>query len=144
MAIATQLISAAAQLRDLVDPLTFSAPVTHVYNPLVYAWEPHERYLSEFGYSTKKVVFLGMNPGPFGMAQTGVPFGEIPAVQDWMKIEAPVGKPTTENVKRPIDGFGCKRSEVSGRRLWGLMADRFGSAENFFKNPHLFDRKLRK
>ena len=82
MAIATQLISAAAQLRDVVDPLTFSAPVTHVYNPLVYAWEPHERYLSEFGNSTKKVVFLGMNPGPFGMAQTGVPFGEIPAVQD--------------------------------------------------------------
>jgi single-strand selective monofunctional uracil DNA glycosylase len=134
MAIATQLISAAAQLRDVVDPLTFSAPVTHVYNPLVYAWEPHERYLSEFGNSTKKVVFLGMNPGPFGMAQTGVPFGEIPAVQDWMKIDAPVGKPDIENAKRPVDGFDCKRSEVSGRRLWGLMADRFGSAENFFEN----------
>ena len=73
-----------------------------------------------------------MNPGPFGMVQTGVPLGEIAAVRDWMGIEATVEKPATENPKRPIEGFACTRSEVSGRRLWGLFAERFGTAEAFF------------
>ena len=73
-----------------------------------------------------------MNPGPFGMAQTGVPFGEIAAVRDWLKIERPVGRPEREHPKRPVSGFDCARSEVSGRRLWGLFAERFGTPERFF------------
>jgi len=68
------------------------------------------------------------------MAQTGVPFGEIPAVRDWMGISSAVGKPVIEHPKRPIQGFDCPKSEVSGRRLWGLFAERFGEAENFFKD----------
>jgi single-strand selective monofunctional uracil DNA glycosylase len=112
--------------------MRFALPVTHVYNPLEYAWAPHELYLRRFGNSGKKVVFVGMNPGPFGMVQTGVPFGEIEAVRGWMHIEAPVGSPAVQNPKRPVEGFICARSEVSGRRLWGLFAERFGAAENFF------------
>lgn len=73
-----------------------------------------------------------MNPGPFGMVQCGVPFGEIAAVRDWLGIETAVGKPVLENPARPIDGFACTRSEVSGRRLWGLFRERFGSADAFF------------
>ena len=69
----------------------------------------------------KKVVFLGMNPGPFGMAQSGVPFGEIAIVRDWLGINAPIGKPDCEHPKRPIVGLACTRSEVSGRRLWGYL-----------------------
>ncbi len=68
------------------------------------------------------------------MAQTGVPFGEIPAVRDWIGISGPVSKPEIEHPKRPIEGFECTRSEVSGRRLWGLFADQFGTAEAFFKD----------
>jgi single-strand selective monofunctional uracil DNA glycosylase len=75
-----------------------------------------------------------MNPGPFGMMQTGVPFGEIAAVRDWMKIRAPVRRPKLEHPKRPIEGFECKRSEVSGRRLWGWAAARFGTAQAFFRD----------
>ena len=81
----------------------------------------------------KKVVFLGMNPGPFGMAQCGVPFGEITAVREWLKINTPIGKPDREHPKRPIDGLACTRSEVSGRRLWGLFAERYESAPDFFR-----------
>lgn len=128
------LIDAARSLRDEVDRLDFAEPVTHVYNPLDYAWQPHEAYLRKFGSGPKKVVFLGMNPGPFGMAQTGVPFGEVAAVREWMGIEEPVGKPDPEHPKRPVIGFGCPRSEVSGRRLWGLFAERFPSPEDFFRN----------
>ena len=129
---ANKLVEAAARLRDEVDQLTFASPVTHVYNPLRYAWAAHEAYLRKFGSSRKRVIFLGMNPGPWGMAQVGVPFGEVAAVRDWMGIETGIGKPAGEHPKRPVEGFGCQRSEVSGRRLWGLFAERFGSAEAFF------------
>jgi single-strand selective monofunctional uracil DNA glycosylase len=127
-----QLIAAARELCAQVDRLKFKPPVTHVYNPLDYAWEAHEKYLRKFGDGKKRVVFLGMNPGPFGMVQTGIPFGEIAAVRDWLKISAPIEKPEAEHPKRPILGFNCPRSEVSGRRLWKLFAERFGSPEKFF------------
>jgi single-strand selective monofunctional uracil DNA glycosylase len=129
---ASRLIQAAAQLRDAVNRLHFGAPVTHVYNPLQYAWNAHESYLSQHGHGPKRVLFLGMNPGPFGMAQTGVPFGEITAVRDWIGVNEPVQKPVIENPARPIEGFACARSEVSGRRLWGLFAQRFDRATDFF------------
>lgn len=129
-----ELIAAARELAKRVDRLKFQPPVTHVYNPLDYAWAAHELYLQKFGDGKKRVIFLGMNPGPFGMAQTGIPFGEIPAVRDWLKIIAKIGRPADENPKRPVQGFDCLRSEVSGRRLWGLFAQRFGTPEKFFAN----------
>lgn len=130
---ANALIAAAQTLRETLRPLRFAAPVEYVYQPLDYAWAPHEAYLRRFGSTHKKVVLVGMNPGPFGMTQTGVPFGEIAAVRDWMGICEPVGKPEREHPKRPVVGFDCPQSEVSGRRLWGLFAQRFGRAEAFFK-----------
>ncbi len=130
--ITAQLIVAAKTLASDVDQLNFSAPVSHIYNPLDYAWAPHEQYLQRFGNSRKRVVFVGMNPGPFGMVQCGIPFGEIAAARDWMGIDAPVIKPAHENPKRPVEGFACTRSEVSGRRLWSLFQQRFGTAEAFF------------
>ena len=128
----TSLITAARELSAAVEKLPFAPPVSHIYNPLDYAWTPHEIYLRRFGANQKKVIFIGMNPGPFGMVQCGIPFGEIAAARDWMGIEAPVSKPPVENPKRPIEGFACARSEVSGRRLWGLFQQRFGMAEAFF------------
>lgn len=126
------LIKAARDLSRKVELLSFASPVSHIYNPLTYAWAPHEIYLRRFGATRKKVVFIGMNPGPFGMVQCGVPFGEIAAARGWMGIEAIVDKPVPENPKRPIEGFACTRSEVSGRRLWSLFQQRFGTAEAFF------------
>ena len=127
-----KLIDAAHKLSRRLSSLTFTDGVTHVYDPLTYASVPNETYLKRFGNSKKKVVFIGMNPGPYGMTQTGVPFGEIAAVRDWMGINEPVGKPPVEHPKRPVMGFACPQSEVSGRRLWGLFATRFGSPEAFF------------
>ena len=127
------LVKAARELGAQADKLQFSAPVAYVYNPLIYAWGAHEIYLRRLGAAPKEVVFLGMNPGPFGMTQTGVPFGEIAAVRDWMKICAIISRPACEHPKRPVLGFDCPRSEVSGKRLWGLFAQRFGTAEKFFE-----------
>lgn len=127
-----ELIAAARELSARAGRLKFAVPVAHVYNPLTYAWKAHEEYLHRFGRGRKRVMFLGMNPGPFGMMQTGIPFGEIAAVRDWLKISAPIDKPATMHPKRPIQGYDCPRSEVSGRRLWKLFSDRFGAPEHFF------------
>lgn len=126
------LIAIAARLRDEVEGLAFAAPVAYVYNPLVYAWSPHQAYLRRFGPGSGRAILLGMNPGPFGMAQTGVPFGDVGLVRDWLGIEAPVGCPPRMHPKRPVTGFGCRRGEVSGQRLWGWARERFGSPEHFF------------
>ncbi|MFO7709825.1 MAG: single-stranded DNA-binding protein [Desulfobacterales bacterium] len=119
-------------IRELTR-LRFGPPVAHVYNPLEYARAPYREYLRRFGRRPRPVVLVGMNPGPWGMAQTGVPFGEIDAVRDWMGIEAPVGVPARPHPKRPVTGFACRRREVSGRRLWGWARKNFGTAENFFE-----------
>lgn len=131
---ATRAIKAAKKFSKQVDGLRFAEPVTHVYNPLVYAWSLHEKYLKLLNPATTRILFLGMNPGPWGMAQTGVPFGQVAAVRDWLKIVGPVRKPEIEHPKRPIEGLGCIRSEVSGERLWGLFQSRFVTAEAFFKD----------
>lgn len=130
--ISSALIAAARELSMSVENLTFAPPVSHLYNPLNYAWQAHELYLRRYGASHKRVVFIGMNPGPFGMVQCGVPFGEIAAVRDWMGIETPIDQPAQINPKRLIEGFDCTRSEVSGRRLWSLFQQRFGTADAFF------------
>jgi len=127
-----QLIAAAQEMSGQLDRLKFAPPVTHVYNPLAYAWSAHAEYLGRFAAERKRVVFLGMNPGPFGMVQTGIPFGEIAAVRDWLKISPPTDRPKLAHPKRPVQGFDCPRSEVSGRRLWKLFSQRFGSPEKFF------------
>ncbi len=90
-------LQAARELRDAVDVLSFSKPVSHVYNPLDYAWDAFAAYVKRFGAGPKRAVFLGMNSGPWGMAQTGVPFGEVEAVRDWMGLNIPVDRPENEH-----------------------------------------------
>ncbi|MGD2082161.1 MAG: single-stranded DNA-binding protein [Chromatiales bacterium] len=128
-----ELVRIAGRLRERASGLDLArAPVTHVYNPLDYAWEPHQRYLERYGGGHPKAVLVGMNPGPWGMAQTGVPFGDVGMVRDWLGIEGRVGRPAREHPMRPVEGFACRRGEVSGRRLWGWARDRFGTPEGFF------------
>ena len=130
---ADRLVAIVEELSEVVDSLVFSAPVTHVYNPLDYARAAHIEYLERYCSGRRDVVFLGMNPGPWGMAQTGVPFGEVQLVRDWLGIDVPVERPALEHPKRPVQGFECRRREVSGRRLWGWARDRFGTPEAFFE-----------
>ena len=132
MPTAERLIAATRRLRRDVAPMTFASPITHVYNPIEYAMRPHHAYLRRYATGPRRVIFLGMNPGPFGMAQTGVPFGEVSRVRDWLGIDEPVGQPPHPNPRRPIQGFACTRSEVSGARLWGAVAAHFERPERFF------------
>ena len=134
MSTAADLMKVTKRLNKRLAAVSFGEPVTHTYNPLEYGWAAHEIFLKRYADTKKRVIFLGMNPGPFGMAQTAVPFGEVTAVRDWMKIETAIGKPDPEHPKRPITGFECTRSEVSGRRLWGLFSEHYPQAGDFFKD----------
>lgn len=120
-------------LQKEVDALSFSSPVEYVYDPLAYARAPFEDYVRKYARSRGQVLLLGMNPGPYGMVQTGVPFGDVTAVRGWLAVSGPVGKPPREHPKRPVLGFDCPRSEVSGARLWGWAASRFGTPARFFE-----------
>ncbi|CAM9721481.1 unnamed protein product [Choristocarpus tenellus] len=102
------------------------------YNVLEYAWEPHEDFTRRYGgRSLGRALLVGMNPGPWGMVQTGVPFGEVDHVRDWLGVSGSVGKPIVEHPKRLVQGFDCKRSEVSGKRLWGFFKRKFGTADSW-------------
>jgi len=129
----TPLVRISRELSGELSGLRFGPPVAYVYDPLDYARAPHAAYLERWGRAPREVLFLGMNPGPFGMAQTGVPFGDVRMVRDFLGVEGPVGAPPRVHPARPITGFACARSEVSGTRFWGWARDRFGTAERFFE-----------
>ena len=130
--LAAKVLQATADLCDEIESLKFADPVACVYNPLAYAWDMHASYVGQWGGTRRRVLLMGMNPGPWGMVQTGVPFGEIAAVRDFLKLSGVVGHPVPEHPKRPVQGLDCPRSEVSGRRLWGYFSEKFGTAEAFF------------
>jgi single-strand selective monofunctional uracil DNA glycosylase len=134
---ADRLVHASRRLSEQVAGLRFGPPVTHVYDPLRHAARPHRQYLRRFGDGPKRVVFLGMNPGPYGMTQTGVPFGEVGMVRDWLGIDGRVDRPDPEHPKRPVEGFACTRSEVSGARLWGAIAEHWKRPERFFRDHYV-------
>lgn len=128
-----KLVQVSRTLSQRVEELRFADPVCCTYNPLRYAREPHERYLARYGRRPCEVLLLGMNPGPFGMVQTGVPFGDVALVRDWLGIDGRVERPEHEHPKRPVLGFDCPRSEVSGSRLWGWARERFATPARFFE-----------
>lgn len=125
-----RILSAGRSLREELRGLTFSVPF--VYDTFDYAWDGWRLYVEEWLDTPREALFLGMNPGPWGMAQTGVPFGEIEAVRHWLGLAPQIRRPDREHPKRPIEGMECGRSEVSGRRLWGLFIERYGTPKAFF------------
>ena len=128
------LVSIALRLRDELAATRCAGAVRHIYNPLVYAWAPHRAYLERFGRGERGTLIVGMNAGYFGMAQTGIPFGDVVMVRDWLGIEERVVRPKHVHPKRPIEGFACRRREVSGQRLWGWARDAYGTPQRFFEH----------
>lgn len=126
------LVEVAEVLVRELDGFDPGPPVAYAYNPLVYAAAPHRSYLRRYGDGRPQALLLGMNPGPWGMAQTGVPFGAVGLVRDWLGIDGAVGQPPRQHPKRPVEGFACRREEVSGSRLWGWARRTFGTPERFF------------
>ena len=139
-----RMIEASSTLRDDVesfaDSLVKEGSVDVVYNPLAYAWEPHRAYLESAAGGGAKTLLLGMNPGPHGMGQMGIPFAATSVVRDLLKItDLEVGQPRNPHPKRPVSGLDWPKEEVSGTRLWGLLADEYGDAGSIFKSVFLLN-----
>ena len=136
------LIRAAASLRDDVGPigsrLVSEGSVDVCYNPLEYAWDVHEAYLARMGGRGARTVVLGMNPGPHGMGQMGIPFAATSVVRELLGItDIPVNEPEAADPRRPVVGLDYPREEVSGTRLWGLLAEHYGNADTIASSVFL-------
>ena len=135
------VIESAKKLSDKCDSLIKSilrqTTLAHVTNPLDYAWEYHLSYLSQYSGLGAKTLLLGMNPGPYGMAQCGVPFGATHIARDFLNITGEVNDPVGRHPKRPIVGLDFERQEISGTRLWGLLEDIWKTPEEIHKNVFL-------
>ncbi|XP_013192104.1 single-strand selective monofunctional uracil DNA glycosylase isoform X2 [Amyelois transitella] len=137
--IADEFLELVDQLNNSLDHLYLPGKIECIYNPTIYARYTFEMYVRKYCNTKKPIMYFGMNPGPWGMSQTGVPFGEISSVRDWLGIEGPVGKPSVELPSRPVLGFNCTRNEVSGTRLWGLLKRVCGSPDNFFRTSFIYN-----
>ena len=129
---AKTVVAAARRLAKDCATLSFGAPVTHVYHPLLYAWSVHRQYLERYATAPKTALFVGINPGPWGMAQTGIPFGDVVSVREWLGLSGTVRSPAETHPKRPVHGLACHRREVSGQRLWDFFRSQYGTPEQFF------------
>jgi single-strand selective monofunctional uracil DNA glycosylase len=129
-----ELIASTLRLSEALKPLKFGAPAACVYRPLEYAWKPHARYLERFakGREARGVSRHESRPLRHGADRRALRRGG--GCQGLDGAERTGRKTADEHPKRPVEGFACQRSEVSGRRLWGLFAERFGSADAFFKD----------
>jgi len=121
------------QMLRALRRLRFGPPVVCVYSPLEYARHMYDLYLKRYARIGCRAVLLGMNPGPWGMVQTGIPFGEVGLVRDWLGLSAPIRRPRREHPRRPVLGLQCRRREVSGLRLWGWARRTFGTPQRFFR-----------
>ena len=135
------VIESAKKLSLFCDSLSKSIlkqkHISHVTNPLNYAWEYHESYLAQYSALGATTLLLGMNPGPYGMAQCGVPFGATHIARDFLNITGEFTEPTGRHPKRPIEGLDFERQEISGTRMWGLLKQIWGTPENIHKNVFL-------
>lgn len=157
---------------DALDRLSRPAGVSHVYNPLAYMRRAHEQWLAQFevfvdyqgesvscatyekspdefarATQSRPYLILGMNPGPWGMVQTGVPFGDVANANTILgyrrgdQIPAPDPDRVTLHPKRPVQGFACTRREASGERLWGGLC-KVWEKPAFDANVHEIDAVL--
>lgn len=61
-------------------------------------------------------------------------------VRDWLKLEGNIVSPHNEHPSRPVLGFNCTRSEVSGRRFWALAKEISKNDPTvFFKNSFVYN-----
>jgi len=134
-------IKRTSELRESADHVQIKEKLSWSYNPLEYAWPVHREYLRRFGGESNRVVFLGMNPGPWGMGQTGVPFGDPYIVRDWMKMgdDFEIEQPDNMTEDRPVLGFQSDKKEGSGQRLFSYIRDQFGDLEKFFDNNFILN-----
>ena len=70
--IGAQYLQIEQRLCQKLLPIKYGYPVTVIYSPLTYAFQTHRDFVVKYCTSERTLMFLGMNPGPYGMSQNGV------------------------------------------------------------------------
>lgn len=131
-----RLVEAAEELRDALRPLLSEPapqPAAHLLCPLDYAFDNYCSYITRHARAPIEALMVGMNPGPWGMGQTGVPFGDPGLVRSFLGIRGAVDRPAQEHPRCPVLGLASPRAEVSGQRLWGSIESCFEKPRHFFE-----------
>lgn len=120
----------------VIDPLP---PASYAANPTVYAYENYAQAMARLADGPRGVLLVGMNPGPHGMAQTGVPFGDVVNARailgrqsqgsGWSGCRLALG----DKVLLDAKGLDYHRGEVSGDRLWSALQQICGSLESAYQ-----------
>ncbi|KAK6639299.1 hypothetical protein RUM43_007571 [Polyplax serrata] len=135
-----KLLAIEHQMCSELNNLKFTPPIDYVYNPLLYAKDLHENFIKKyFENCSKKILFLGMNPGPWGMCQTGIVFGDKDHVKEWLKLCGQVNKPKKEHPRKKITGLDCSRKEISGKKFWGFFRKLCQTPEQFFQHSFVYN-----
>lgn len=124
--------AAAARLRDALDGYPLPRGVAYAYHPLRYAWDAHAAFLSRYGEGAGRAVFVGMNPGPWGMTQSGVPLADPALAREWMGVQGRVESPPHAHPKVPVLGYASTRRDPTGAKFYGWARRRYGTAAAFF------------
>ncbi len=136
------VLEAAKVLRDSANQLSDALlkdckQIDWIYNPLDYAWAPHQEWINRFSSNGAKTLLVGMNPG-HGMGNTGVPFGCPEQVRNFLGITGlDVKQPPKLHPKRTVYGLDCPKPEVSGRRIWSALAEHYGTPEDVSKQIYI-------
>lgn len=67
-----EFLHIADELNISLEEFELPSVVECVYNPTVYARTTFEMYIRKYCNTKKSIMYFGMNPGPWGMSQTGV------------------------------------------------------------------------
>lgn len=70
--VSEEFLNLADELNLSLEQFEIPKKVEAVYNPTIYARQTFEMYVKKYCNSPKPIIYFGMNPGPFGMSQTGV------------------------------------------------------------------------
>lgn len=60
-------------------------------------------------------------------------------MKEWFQVSGSVGHPEKEHPSRKIAGLKCHRTEVSGKKFWGLFRQICGNPENFFRYSFVYN-----
>lgn len=63
LSLSERLLAIELELVSKLKSISIPPPVTYIYSPLDYAFEPHADYVRKYAKTQKKILFLGMNPG---------------------------------------------------------------------------------
>ncbi|XP_073819638.1 uncharacterized protein isoform X2 [Musca autumnalis] len=99
-----------------------------IYNPLDYdAAKIHKDYLKRYLKGPKRVLFVTMNPASHGELQTGIPFGHMPTIREYMKLKSTI---IDSPVPHPSEDEEQER-ENNSIYFWQMIREIFYS-QNFF------------